>query len=237
LPNRFGRSGRHSGSENLVHKLKDMTLRIRCSCVVFIYCTYLSAASAQNFNLNLGGGAGFPISSTADLSNISYNLVAGAGPNLSTHLKMNAEFMFHGLPVQQSVINQLGVSNVKGRLYSFSANLIAGSSIGGGKIAYLIGGGGWYRRTLEAKETVLQAGTKCAPVWAWWNFQCVDGIFPTEVTVGSRTSSAPGFNIGGGFGFRLWDSSTYFYTELRYHRAFTRGFDTSVLPWTFGVRW
>jgi len=212
-------------------------LGVRCTYAAVMYCAYLSSASAQNYNLNLGGGAGFPISSTADLANTSYNLVAGAGPNLTTHLRMNAEFMFHGLPVQQSVINQLGVSNVKGRFYSLSANLILGTSIGGGKTAYVIGGAGWYRRTLEAKETVLQAGTKCAPVWAWWNVQCVDGIFPTEVTVGSRTSSAPGFNVGGGLCFRLWDSSANFYTELRYHRAFTRGFDTSVLPLTFGVRW
>ena len=214
-----------------------MMLSTRFSCALVICCTCLSPAYAQRYNVNFGGGVGIPISTTADLARVSYNLVAGAGPNLTPHLKMNAELMFHGLPVQQSIVNQLGASDVKGRLYSLSANLMMGSSIGGSKSAYLIGGGGWYRRTLVAKQTVLQAGTKCAPVWVWWNVQCLDGIFPTDVTVGSRTSSAPGFNIGGGLGFRLWDSSANFYTEFRYHRAFTQGLDTSVLPVTFGVRW
>jgi Outer membrane protein beta-barrel domain len=205
--------------------------------MLFICCVLTSHASAQSYNFNFGGGAGFPLSTTNDFANTSYNLVVGGGPNLTPHLKMNAEFMFHGLPVQQSVINQLSVSNVKGRLYSLTGNLILGTPIGGSKTAYLIAGGGWYRRTLEAKETVLQAGTKCAPFWVWWNIQCVDGIFPTDVTVGSRTSSAPGFNVGGGVSLRLWDSSANFYTEVRYHRAFTQGIDTTVLPLTFGIRW
>ena len=37
-----------------------------------------------------------------------------------------------------------------------------GTSTGGKRGAYLIGGGGWYRRTLEAKQTILQKGTVCA---------------------------------------------------------------------------
>jgi hypothetical protein len=206
-------------------------------CRVFIGGLLTLPASAQHYNFNFGGGPGFPLNKTGDLAKTSYNLVVGAGPNLYPHVKMDAEFMFHGLPVQQRVINQLGVSDVKGRFYSLTGNLMIGSSIGGGKTAYLIGGGGWYRRTLEAKQTVLQAGSVCAPVWVWWNYQCVNGIFPTDVTVGSRTSSAGGFNVGGGFAFRLGDSTANFYTEIRYHRAFTRNIDTIVLPLTFGIRW
>jgi len=194
-------------------------------------------SSAQRFNFNFGGGPGFPLGKTGDFTNTSYNLVVGAGANLHPHIKMNTEFMFHGLPLQQNVIDQVGVSNIKGRLYSLTGNLILGTSLGGGKGAYLIGGGGWYRRTLEAKETVLQAGSACGPVWAWWNFQCVSGIFPTDVTVGSRTLSAGGFNIGGGLTFRVGDSGANIYAEVRYHRAFTPGIETTVLPLTFGVRW
>jgi hypothetical protein len=210
-------------------------LRIVVPCIVLT----LPAWAQQGFNFNFGGGPGFPLSKTDNFTNTSYNLVVGGGPNIRTHVKLNFEFMFHGLPVEKSVVQQLGVSDVKGRLYSISTNLILGTSFGGwgSKTAYLIGGGGWYRRTLEAKETVLQAGSVCAPVWIWWNVECVDGIFPTDVTVGSRTSSAAGFNVGGGLAFRLGDSGANFYTEVRYHQAFTRNIDTVVLPLTFGIRW
>ena len=120
-------------------------------------------------------------------------------------MKLNAEFMFHGLPVQRNIIDQLGFSDVKGRLYSLTSNLIVGSSIGSGKNAYLIGGGGWYRRTIEAKQTILSVGEICEPWW-WWDAQCVNGIITKEVTVGSQTSSAGGFNFGGGLMFQLGES-------------------------------
>lgn len=193
-------------------------------------------ACAQSFNFNFGAGPGFPFGTTADFVHNSYDLVVGGGLNLRAHIKMDTEFMFHGIPVDQDIIKQVGVSNIKGRLYSLSGNLMIGTSTSGAIGAYLIGGGGWYRRTLEAKQTVLQRGTVCAPFWEWWNVQCVDGIYPTDVTVGSRTVSAPGFNIGGGLTFGLGESPANLYIEVRYHRAFTRSVDTVVLPITFGVR-
>jgi hypothetical protein len=94
----------------------------------------LPASAQQRFNFNFGGGPGFPLSDTSDFAKTSYNFVVGVGPNLRPHVKMNFEFMFHGLPVQQSVIDQVGVSDVKGRLYSLTGNLILGSSIGGAKL-------------------------------------------------------------------------------------------------------
>lgn len=193
-------------------------------------------ACAQSFNFNIGGGPGFPLGTTADFVHNSYDFVVGGGPNLRSHVKMNVEFMFHGIPVHEDIIKQVGVSNIKGRLYALNGNLMIGTSAGGTRGAYLIGGGGWYRRTLEAKQTVLQRGTVCVPFWEWWNMQCVDGIFPTDVTVGSRTVSAPGFNVGGGLTVGLGESRMNLFVEVRYHRAFTRSVDTVVLPLTFGVR-
>ena len=211
----------------------------RCSWTIIILCLLATLPSSpqERFNFNFGGGPGFPLAKTSELANTFYHLVIGGGPNLHPHVKMNFEFMFHGLPVQQNLIDQLGVSDERGRLYALTGNLIVGSSIGGGKTAYLIGRGGWYRRTLEAKEQAFTAGSKCAPAWVWWNVQCVDGIFLTDVTVGSQSSSAGGFNIGGGLAFRLGESRANIYTEVRYHRAFTSNVDTEVLPLTFGIRW
>jgi hypothetical protein len=209
---------------------------VRRLSILFIYGLLTLPSSAQGFSFNIGAGPGFPLGTTHDFANTSYNFVVGGGPNLISHVKLNAEFMFEGLPVHRSIIDQLGLSNVKGRFYSLTTNLLIGSSIGGRKNAYLIGGGGWYRRTMEAKQTVLSIGQVCEPWW-WWDAQCVNGIVTSEVTIGSRTSSAGGFNIGGGLTFPLGDSRANFYAELRYHHAFTHNVETSVLPLTFGIRW
>ena len=126
-------------------------------------------ACAQSFNFDVGGGPGFPLGTTADFVHNSYDFVVGGGPNLRPHIKMNVEFMFHGIPVHQSIIQQAGVSDIKGRLYSLSGNLMVGTSAGGKKGAYLIGGGGWYRRTLEATQTVL-------------NWAVLAGFYPTRAS-------------------------------------------------------
>jgi hypothetical protein len=209
---------------------------LRRTCMLFLFWGLTLPASAQQYNFNAGAGPGFPLSTASNFVNTSYNVVGGGGVNLQTHLKLVGEFMFQGLPVKQSIIDELGVSNVKGRLYALTGNLMAGTSIGGSKTIYAIGGGGWYRRTLEAKQKVLTAGEKCEPGWIWWDIQCENGIFPTTITVASRTSSAPGFNVGGGFAFRVGTTRANIYTEVRYHRAFTKDVDTTVLPVTFGVR-
>jgi hypothetical protein len=211
-------------------------MSVRSLRIVFIYGLLTLPSSAQAFNFNIGAGPGFPLGKTNDFANTSYNFVVGGGPNLISHVKLNGEFMFEGLPVQRSIIDQLGLSNVKGRLYSLTGNVLLGSSIGGRKNAYLIVGGGWYRRTVEAKQTVLTVGEICEPWW-WWDAQCVNGIISTEVTIGSRTSSAGGFNVGGGLTFPLGESRANFYAEVRYHRAFTMNVETNVLPLTFGLRW
>lgn len=196
-----------------------------------------SVAHAQRYNFNVGAGPGFPLSKTSDFATTSYNIVAGGGRNLNRHLKLTAEFMFQGLPLKQSVANELGVSQVKGRLYSVTANLLWGAPFTNKIGAYVIGGGGWYRRSLEAQNTVLQAGSVCEPGWIWWDIECTNGIFPTQVTVGSRSSDAGGFNIGGGLTFRVGTTSANIYAEVRYHKAFTANIDTTVLPVTFGLRW
>ena len=56
---------------------------------------------------------------------------------------------------------------------------------------------------------------------------------PTQVTVGSRSSDAGGFNIGGGLTFGVGTTSANIYAEVRYHKAFTANIDTTVLPVTF----
>jgi hypothetical protein len=66
------------------------------------------------------------------------------------------------------------------------------------KRAYLIGVGGWYRWTVETQRTVYTAGEVCVPAWVRWNIQCVNRVFPADVMIGSHSSNAGGFNIGGG---------------------------------------
>ena len=119
----------------------SMTVTLRLLVCALIWNVLTLAALGQGYIFNVGAGPGFPLSPTSDLSHTFYNLVVGGGPNISSHVKMNAEFMFKGLPVNENIIKETRLSDVLGRLYSLTGNFIVeGGS--GGKNAYIIGGGG-----------------------------------------------------------------------------------------------
>jgi hypothetical protein len=56
-------------------------------------------------------------------------------------------------------------------------------------------------------------------------------------TVAYKGRSAGGLNGGVGFTIRLSDSGWMFYTEARYHYAFTQGIPTTLIPVTMGIRY
>jgi hypothetical protein len=100
--------------------------------------------------------------------------------------------------------------------------------------AYLIGGGGFYRRTVEFTQPGVGTITLFDPFWGV--------VYPAAVPVtdvlGSFTQHKGGLNVGGGVSFRIrGDSDTRVFAETRYHHIYTTPVRTSILPVTFGLRW
>jgi hypothetical protein len=74
---------------------------------------------------------------------------------------------------------------------------------------YIVAGPGAYYRSVAITQYV-GTGVICNP----WYYVC--GTYPVSSVIGSRSEWDPGFNVGGGVGFRVGDSSE-FYIETRYH--------------------
>jgi hypothetical protein len=74
--------------------------------IVLTACIAHAQYGVPQFNFNIGGGIGFPLSSTSDFANEGADFVIAAGPNFSRVLGINAEFMWHELPVKRGVIDQ-----------------------------------------------------------------------------------------------------------------------------------
>ena len=74
---------------------------------------------------------------------------------------------------------------------------------------YVVAGPGAYNRSVEITEYV-GSGIVCDPYW----YVC--GTYPITDVVGSRGGWDFGFNVGGGVGFGIGESSE-FYVEMRYH--------------------
>ena len=62
------------------------------------------------------------------------------------------------------------------------------------------------------------------------------GGYVYSQTVAYKGASSGGLNAGVGFTIRLSDSGWKFYTEARYHYAFSTRIPTTFIPVTMGIR-
>jgi hypothetical protein len=218
------------------------------SLLVFLGLT-LAIASGQDtrpnfsrFNFNVGGGLGIGKADVARFVGTSYNGVAGAGMNFSRMFGFNAEYMYYGLPFRGSVRQeQFGGHPTSGSVQSASLNGIV-TPLHGRLGVYGIFGVGFYARHVSTTKTQLPAGTLWQPAWRWWDLTHTTGsgqlVLPYDQTISSNTKEAGGFNVGGGFTYRLNHlHHAKLYVEARYHRAYHSDGQTTFIPVTIGLRW
>jgi hypothetical protein len=124
------------------------------------------------------------------------------------------------LGLTNQALQQNGAVDGDANIWSVTLNPIWRFRIGGPVGGYLIGGGGYYQRVYRLIEQQ----------------QVIDPVFgPLDEEV-HQTTDAGGVNIGMGLTCNLgW--GTKLFVEARYHRIFTSGNDTQIIPVTFGLRW
>ncbi len=193
-----------------------------------------AAQTTSRFNFHLGGGFTEPVRYTDGRLHTGFNVGAGAGVNFVPQLGVMAEFGFNQLGLSQSVLSTAGVPGGDARIYSVTLNPIVHLNPRGRFDVYGVGGGGFYRRTIEFTAPTVTTVTAFDPFY---------GIFfpaqvPATAVLSSFTQNKSGLNIGGGVSVRVRaDSNTKLYAESRYHYIYTSPVRTTVLPVTFGLRW
>jgi len=201
-------------------------------------CALLAApAGAQNMNrftFNIGGGFTQPVRNTDGRTDTGFNITAGAGVNLTPHLGIIGEFGFNNLDLSRTALLAAGVPQGSTRIYSLTANPILRFNPRGRFDAYLTGGGGFYRRTVEFTEPTITTVTVFDPFWG----VIFPAAVPADRVLGSFSQNKGGLNIGGGISFRVrGDSQMKIFAETKYHHIYTEPVATTILPVTFGLRW
>jgi hypothetical protein len=192
------------------------------------------AQTNNRFIFKVGGGFTEPVGPAARRFDTGFNITAGGGVNLSSWLGGIAEFGFIGNGLSQGSLDEAGVPDGSMRIYSVTLNPIIRFNPHGRFDMYLIGGGGYYRRTIEFTEPSVSVVTAFDPFWGVF----FPAAIPTNVVLGSFTQNKGGVNGGAGFSIRLrGDSNAKLFAETRYHYIFTNPTGTSVLPVTFGFQW
>jgi opacity protein-like surface antigen len=193
-------------------------------------------AAAQNsnrFNFNIGAGFSEPVRDTDGRVDVGYNINLGAGINFVPAFGVVGEFGYNrGLA--SPVLNAAGAPDGSARLYSVTLNPIIHFNPHGRFDVYAIGGGGYYRRTVEFTAPTTATVTAFDPFF---------GVFfpaavPANTVLGSFTQNKGGWNAGAGVSVRVkGDSNAKLFAESRYHYVYTTPVRTTVLPVTFGLRW
>jgi opacity protein-like surface antigen len=194
----------------------------------------LPAQNTNRFTFHLGGGFTEPVRYSSDRLDRGLNITAGAGINLAPRFGVVGEFGFHHLGLSSAALAAAGVPDGNARIYSLTANPVVRWNPGGRFDAYAIGGGGFYRRTVDFTAPTLTTVTVFDPYWGL----IYPAAVPANLVLGSTSQNKGGLNIGGGVSMAVRpDSNVKVYAETRYHYLYTTPIRTSVLPVTFGLRW
>jgi opacity protein-like surface antigen len=182
------------------------------------------------------GGGVTPL--TGQISNrlkTGWHVGAGAGVKFGSVAETSLDFDYHELGVANSVLTAFDVPDANSHVWSLTINPkfnIPGNS---NVHAYVTGGVGYYRRTVEFTQPTVAQGLVFDPFFD--TFFSVP--FASNEVLGTISRSGVGARGGLGFEAKLRndDNAARFFTEARYEWADTGNVPTRMIPVTFGIRW
>jgi len=218
--------------------------------ITFCFVGWMTSLRAQNppaqnepdyskFAFEIGSGVSAPLNPTGNFAGVSVHFVGGMGYNISSTSGILGEYMWSNLPSNLFIIQPPDFPKLHTDLHALTANYryqrdhIQDSIFG---IYGTLGGGWYYRRTTLDREFVFPPNTVCQPYYGWWGYSCdTNGNVVTQ-TLAKHGISAGGVNMGAGFTIRLAGSGLKYYTEARYHHAWSGNIPTSLIHVTLGLR-
>jgi len=214
---------------------RQSSLYLTACCLAALIFAWPGAAQNTNkLTFHLGAGFTEPVKYTDSRLDRGFNFLGGAGLNFTPRVGVVGEFGYNQLGLSRAALAVAGVPGGDARVYSLTANPIVRLNPRGRLDAYVIGGGGYYRRTVEFTAPTVATVTVFDPFY---------GIFfpaavPANFILASVTQNKGGLNIGGGVSIAVKpDSNAKLFAETRYHYVYTTPVRTTLLPVTFGFRW
>ena len=206
------------------------------------WATFLSIPSAafgqsdESFHhLTLSAGAGLTTITGSNAGKLDHggNLQLNGGYFFNRYLGVTGNFMFSGLGITRTALNNLNVPDGSAKIYSFTVDPTLRLPLGQGFSAYVLAGGGYMRRTVEFTAPTLAQTTIFDPWWGYFG----PALVPVNQILGTVTNNSGAFDVGGGLNIPLRSTGAKLFVEARYFKGFTSNTDTTVVPIAFGIRW
>ncbi|HUK48693.1 MAG TPA: outer membrane beta-barrel protein [Terriglobales bacterium] len=210
--------------------------RVFLILLCFLVTTALGQESSRRFNIGGGAGAGFTLP-TADSSNnlnMGWNLNVRGGFNVDRHLLTDLDFSFDHWGLSNAALANFGQPGGYADVWSISFVPVIRFMPGHEIDPYVLAGAGLYHRNLSLTQPATAQTIFCDPFFGY----CYPAVIGVNEVVASFSTYKPGFDVGGGFEFRLGSSRLKAFAEARYNSMFTTyGPNLTFVPVTFGLRW
>ena len=207
-------------------------LAFMLASVLFQATLTASAQSEQPITVNLGGGFTPLVGNLSNRLDNGWHLTGGAGYNLHGPFSLGLQFTYNGLGVNRSTLSQAGAPNGDAHLWSLTVDPKMQLPFASKFKPYVVGGVGYYRRTVNFTQPALQPVTFYDPFFGY----LFPGVVPVNRVLATVTRDGIGGNLGAGWEAKLGNSRASLFTEARYHNAATGSVPTRMVPLTIGIR-
>ncbi len=202
-------------------------------CAAAVTISAAQTAEPPRFTFDLGAGFTQPLGHLDGRIDTGWNLMAGAGVNVSPRLGLMAHFTYMSSGLTGSFLQSVSEPDGNFRMWGFSLDPVVRFNPRGHVDFYLTGGPGIYRRTVEFTQPTIATTTAFDPFFGYFFPVAV----PANQVIGSFGTTKFGLDGGGGLSFRVGKGNMKLFAEARYIKMYTPGASTSVLPVTFGIRY
>jgi len=196
----------------------------------------LAQSEEHPVTVNIGGGLTTITGHDAGKLDHGGNFQVGGGHFFNKYFGVTGNFMFNDLGITRSELNLLNQPDGSARVYSLTLDPTLRLPLSGGWSAYVLGGGGYLRRTVEFTQPTLAQTFIFDPWWGYFG----PALVPVHQVLGSVTSNSGALNVGGGVNIPLPKTSEkglHLFLEARYFHGFTSNSKTTIVPITVGIRW
>jgi len=213
-------------------------LAISIMTVAAVLCCATASSFAQapvRLTYHVGGGVSPVVGQASNRLDTGWHFDGGVGVRLGPSFETTVDYKYHGFGVTDLVLNEFQVPSAHAHLWSLTLDPKFQIPTNSKVRPYIIGGVGYYRRTVELTTPTIAQGLVFDPFFDAF----VSVPFAAEQVLGKMRRSGVGGSLGGGFELKVGsdDSNTKFFTEARYEYADTGKIPTRMVPVTFGLRW
>ena len=226
---------RNNNSRQTSFGIRFFTINLIAATFIFL-CVPAPRCFAQdlhNLTFHVGAGVSPLVGDISSRLDNGWNVTFGGGYNFTSHLSATLDYAYNGFGVSRRVLTEAQVPDGNAHMWSITVNPKLRLNPHGRVDPYLVGGVGYYRRTVQF--------TKPAVVSVFF-FDPFFGVFfntlvPANQVLGTITEGGVGGSIGGGLDFNLKHTGFKVFGEARYSNADTGRVSTTMVPVTFGIRW